>query len=81
MSSPGILPIPGTRVTIVDEFRSLRPGQVQDVEGSPNFKISVVLNDERAQYAYVYLKDEGVSWCRGWNGPEVNALKVATGLL
>jgi hypothetical protein len=27
------------------------------------------------------LADEGLSWCRGWSGPEVDALRVAGALL
>lgn len=75
-----ILPVEGAQITVVTREGELLKMKVYAVDGSPKFTIWVSSVDGCASYAEVFPPDEGVSWCRGWEGPDVNALKVATGL-
>lgn len=75
-----ILPAEGAQITIVTQEGGLLRMRVYAVDGSPKFTIWASSVDGRASYAEIYPADEGVSWCRGWDGPDVQALKVATGL-
>ena len=72
-----ILPGEGSQITIVTLEGELLKMKVYAVDGSPRFTIWARVANS---YAEVFPRDEGVSWCRGWEGPDVDALKVATGL-
>ena len=72
-----ILPVEGTQITLATLEGELLKMKVYAVDGSPKFTIWARVGDS---YAKVFPPDEGVSWCRGWDGPDVQALKVATGL-
>jgi hypothetical protein len=75
-----ILPAEGSPITIVTIERELTRMKVYALGGSPDFSIYATVQGS-PHYAQLSPSDEGVSWCRGWEGQDVDALKVATGLL
>lgn len=74
-----ILPAERSPVTVVDQDGKLWRASVAAIGSAPSFKLRIDFVD-RYHFAEVYPSDEGVSWCRGWEGSDVDALKVATGL-
>lgn len=76
-----ILPVEGSQITIVTKDNELMQMKVYALGGSPDFSIFASNSASfYAQYAQVYPVDEGHSWCRGWEGPDVDALKAAKAL-
>ena len=78
-----ILPAEGSPVTIVDkDGRTLWRMKVHAVDGSPDFKITAVAGTWASgdRFTEIFPDDEGVSWCRGWEGPGVDALKATAAL-
>jgi hypothetical protein len=69
----------GDEVTVVVDANSERPRLVRTrvssiITGRPALMVVSELVDSR------YLYNEGISWCRGHSGPDVDALKVALAL-
>jgi hypothetical protein len=78
-----ILPAEGSPITIVTIERTMMQMKVYALGGSPDFSIYAVVReslDYAPDYAQLSPSDEGISWCRGHSGPDVDALKVALAL-
>lgn len=78
--------LPGRKVTVYLIDGSVRRGRVWTIERRnvvlrlPKECSEAFCNDHGPTQCVRERSSEGVSWCRGWSGPAVDALQVALAL-